>query len=95
MKIVWSPEAADDLEQIFDFIAEENPRHAVATYDRLMAQIERLAEQPHIGRPGRVAGTRELVVTGTPYIIPYRVFKAYLQIIRIYHAARQWPGSFG
>jgi toxin ParE1/3/4 len=52
-----------------------------------------LAENPHIGRPGRVPGTREFVIDKTPYIVPYRVKDNALQILRIYHGARRWPES--
>ena len=47
-----------------------------------------------MGRPGRVPGTRELVIPGTPYIVPYRVQGEAIQILRVYHSARRWPESF-
>jgi len=53
-----------------------------------------LLETPQIGRPGRVAGTRELVIFGTPYIVPYRIGSETLQILRVYHSSRFWPESF-
>jgi toxin ParE1/3/4 len=52
-----------------------------------------LADNPHMGRPGRVPGTRELVVTRTPYIVPYRVRGDTLEILRVYHGARRWPDT--
>ena len=54
-----------------------------------------LAEQPHQGRAGRVPGTRELVITDTPYIIPYRVVEDTVQILRVLHGKRKWPAGFG
>ena len=57
-----------------------------------MAQF--LAEHPRIGRPGRVADTRELVISGLPYILPYRVASDRVEIIRVLHSARSWPESF-
>jgi toxin ParE1/3/4 len=53
--------------------------------------VERLGAFPAIGRPGRVAGTRELVVSGTPYIVPYRVRGERVQIITVLHSAQRWP----
>ena len=57
----------------------------------LLAAVERLATLPHIGRPGRVPRTRELVVPGTPYIIPYRLRGQRLEIIAVFHARQRWP----
>ena len=55
------------------------------------ALVEQLVTHPALGRPGRVAGTRELVVIGTPYLIPYRIRDKSLEILRVFHAARKWP----
>lgn len=57
----------------------------------LLAAVERLAELPNLGRPGRLLGTRELVVPGTPYVIPYRVRSERLEIIAVFHQRQQWP----
>ncbi len=61
--------------------------------ERIEAEVERLARFPEIGRPGRVEGTRELVITGTPYIAAYSLAGARILILRILHGAQQWPGS--
>jgi toxin ParE1/3/4 len=58
----------------------------------IRASVERLATSPGLGRPGRVTGTRELVIVGTPYIVPYRVKADVIQIITVLHGARRWPG---
>jgi plasmid stabilization system protein ParE len=57
----------------------------------LLEAVERLAELPGLGRPGRVAGTRELVVPGTPYVIPYRVRGDHLDVIAVFHGRQRWP----
>ncbi len=95
MTIVWSPPAIDDLAALRAFVSEDNPKAAQAVALRILALIENvLARNPAAGRPGPVPGTRELAVTGTPYIVPYRVRGDTLEILRVYHGARRWPGAF-
>jgi toxin ParE1/3/4 len=61
--------------------------------ERIRAAVTRLAASPALGRPGRVADTRELVIPHTPYIVPYRVKGDVVQIITILHSAQRWPDS--
>jgi toxin ParE1/3/4 len=95
MKINWSPEATEDLESIRAYVAEDNPVAARGLVLRIIHDVElRLPDNPRIGRPGRVPGTRELVILKPPYIVPYRVQGATIQILRVYHGARRWPDDF-
>jgi toxin ParE1/3/4 len=95
MNIVWSPEALADLASVHAFITQENPAAAQRMVLRIVDAVETLlAEHPQIGRAGRVSGTRELVIAETPYIVPYRVVRGSLQVLRVYHAARRWPDRF-
>jgi toxin ParE1/3/4 len=95
MTPLWSPEAVDDLAAIRDFIAEDNPAAARETVLRILDLVETvLTANPEIGRAGRVPGTRELVATGTPFVVPYRIVGTTIQILRVYHAARRWPEKF-
>ena len=95
MNIVWSPEAIQDLISLRAYIAEESPASAQRIVLRILHNVERLLpDNPHMGRPGRVPGTRELVIPQTPYIVPYRVQRETIQILRVYHTARQWPDGF-
>ena len=92
MKIVWSPEAIEDLISLKAYLAEESPAAARRIVLRILHDVEHLLpDHPHMGRPGRVPGTRELVIAQTPYIVPYRVQHATIQILRVYHGARRWP----
>ena len=91
MNIVWSPRAIEHLTHLRGYIAQDNPKAANRIAAALMDAVERLAELPNLGRPGRVAGTRELVVTGTPYVIPYRVRGDRLEVIAIFHGRQKWP----
>ena len=84
MKIIWAQPARLDLLDIFDYIASASPKSAKTL----------LIDNPHMGRIGRVYGTRELVVTGTPFILPYRISGQHIQILAVFHGARQWPENF-
>lgn len=95
MTIVWSPAAIQDLAALRAYIANESPAGARRIVLYILRDIENLLpENPHMGRPGRVPGTRELVIPGTPYIVPYRVQGEAIQILRVYHSARRWPEGF-
>ena len=94
MKITWSPEACADLDRICDFLLAEQPSSALQTLDRIEERVEALRDHPGLGRPGRVAGTRDLIASGPPYVIPYRVKSGRIEIVRVLHAARLYPESF-
>lgn len=95
MNVVWSPEALEDLIAIRRYIERDDPAAAVGVVRRIVASIEEhLPDFPDSGRPGRVSGTRELLVPGLPYIVPYRIRAATIEVLRVYHAARRWPEGF-
>jgi plasmid stabilization system protein ParE len=91
MRIRWLRKALQNLTSEADYIARDDPAAAARTAVRIFEAVEQLVMFPALGRPGRVVGTRELVVTGTPYIIPYRVRGDQVEILRVFHAARRWP----
>ena len=91
MIVVWSPRAIGHLAGLRDYIARENPGAAARTATTLLAAVDRLAELPNLGRPGRVSGNRELVVAGTRYVIPYRVRGERLEIVAVFHGRQRWP----
>ena len=91
MTIVWSPRAIEHLAHLQAYVARDNPKAANRVGSTLLEVVERLAELPNLGRPGRVAGTRELVVPGTPYVIPYRVRADRLEVIAVFHGRQKWP----
>ena len=95
MNILWSPEAIEDLTSLRAYIAEDDPAAARGVVLHIMHNIEQLLpDNPQMGRPGRVPGTRELVIPKTPFIVPYRLQRNVIQILRVYHGARRWPESF-
>ncbi|WP_394754121.1 type II toxin-antitoxin system RelE/ParE family toxin [Crenothrix sp.] len=91
MKIVWTEPARQDLRNIFKYIAEENPKAARILLGKIKERAAVLQDNPLIGRAGHIDGTRELVVTGTQYILPYRVKDDRIQILAVFHGARKWP----
>jgi toxin ParE1/3/4 len=92
VNIVWSSEAIRDLISLRTYIAEESPAGARRVILQTVETL--LPHNPQVGRPGRVAGTRELVIPRTPYIVPYRLQNQTIQILRVYHGAQRWPESF-
>jgi addiction module RelE/StbE family toxin len=95
MRIVWSPEAREDLLSLFSYVAGDDLKAAKKLRKVILSKIELLAKAPHIGRSGRVPGTKELIIENTPYIIPYRYKDDRLEIVRVYHSSRKWPEKFG
>ena len=89
--IVFSPQAQQDLEDIVEYILEDNPEMARVVLERVRQRVGSLASMPHQGRPGRVSGTRELAIPKTPFVVPYQVVGATVEVLRVYHGARQWP----
>jgi len=91
LKILWLEEAVVDLEDAYEFILYDNPPAAAGEVARVLKAVEHLSDNPALGRPGRVPKTRELIVAGTPYLVIYRVKNDRLEILRVFHGARQWP----
>jgi toxin ParE1/3/4 len=91
VRILWTKGAELNLEHIEDYIAQDNPKAALATVHKIIKSIEALAEHPAMGRAGRIFGTRELIVSGTPYIIPYRVKAEHIEVLRVLHSSMRWP----
>jgi addiction module RelE/StbE family toxin len=94
VRVRWLRSALANLAQEAAYIAEENPAAAARVVGAIQKAVAHLADHPGLGRPGRVPGTRELVVLRTPYIVPYRVRNDTVEILRVFHAVRKWPASF-
>jgi addiction module RelE/StbE family toxin len=90
-RLEYAPRYFRRLEDIRERIAADNPIAASRMIERIRVAVTRLASSPALGRPGRVPDTRELVIPGTPYIVPYRVKGEVVQIITILHSAQRWP----
>ena len=90
-QLEWSVFAMSDRTAIFDYVEADNPRAAIRLDGRIRAQVGVLSRFPRSGRTGRVKGTRELAVLGTPYIAAYRIAGEKVRILRILHGAQRWP----
>jgi toxin ParE1/3/4 len=91
MNIRWSPEAANDLLVIVEFIHNNNPSAATRVALVVFERVESLSSFPELGRLGRVKGTRELVLAPLPFIVVYRAKPEFLEIIRVLHGSQRWP----
>ena len=91
MKLEWSVYAVADRDAVFEYIAADNPIAAIALDEKIAEAVHRLSQYPELGRLGRVAGTRELVIAGTSYIAAYCIAAGAVRILRIPHTSREWP----
>jgi toxin ParE1/3/4 len=93
VRVRWLTRALANLEAEAEYIARYNSKAAAAIVQAIHEAVNQLQPFPALGRPGRVIGTRELVISGTPYIVPYRVRNDEIQILRVFHGARKWPSK--
>jgi toxin ParE1/3/4 len=90
-RIRWTLDAASDLEQIFQYIRQDNPAAAREVTQTITDGVGKLKVFPNLGRNGPAEGTREMVFPSLPYIAVYRVKENAVEILRVYHAAQDWP----
>ena len=94
MQVRWLRTVLRNLEDEAAYIAADDRAAARLVVGRVLQAFEQLTEQPSLGRPGRVPGTRELVVAGTRYLVPYRVRRDTVEILRIFHTSRRLPARW-
>ena len=94
MHVKWLASAIESLDAQGEHIARDDPDAAVRIVNLIFDRVERLAAFPASGRPGRVPGTRELVVSATPFIVAYRVTGQSVEVLRVLHAAQKWAREF-
>ena len=90
-KIRWSPDAADDLVRIIEYIRKDNDAAAQRIARAALQRIASLKQFPQLGRAGRVNGTRELPLSPLPFVVVYRLKEEWIEIARVLHGARRWP----
>ncbi len=91
MKLKWTRRALPQIVEAQDHIAQENPLAARHVAERIAQAVRLLLEQPRLGRPGRVAGTREWIIGHTPYFLVYAITADEVRILRLLHGKQQWP----
>ena len=90
----WLKTASKNLDAAMGHIAQDDPEMAATMYRYIRARVDALLRQPAQGRPGRVCGTRELVMEKYPYIVPYRVKDNEIQILRVFDTSRKPPDKW-
>jgi len=91
VRILWTEGANSNLDQVEEYIAQDNPPAAVAAVNKIIEAAQMLSDYPTIGKRGRERGTRELVVAGLPFIIIYVAHQEELVIIRVLHTSMKYP----
>lgn len=91
MRVRWLRKALRNLDEEAGYIANDDSAAARIVVERVLSAVAMLAQQPDMGRPGRVPGTRELVVPRARYIVPYRVRGDAVEILRMFHTSRRLP----
>ena len=94
MRLTWSAAALDDLVELRAYISKDRPRAAAGVARRILDAVKHLERFPQMGRSGRIEGTRELVIGGTPYLVAYRIQDETIVLLRVLHGARKWPDRF-
>jgi toxin ParE1/3/4 len=93
--IVWTEQATQQLDQVRDYIALSNSEKVAAQVAvRIVISVQRLTTFPMSGRAGRVRGTRELVISNSPFIAAYGIENERIVILAIYYGAQKWPEAF-
>jgi toxin ParE1/3/4 len=91
MKESWSPQAIRQVQEIWDCIAADSATAADHCLEAIFAKLDLVLTHPYQGRHGRVAGTREAVLPGSPYLINYHVRHEILEIAAVQHGRQHWP----
>jgi toxin ParE1/3/4 len=92
--VKWLRTALHNLDEEISYISREDEESAFKIYQYILERVNSLQNTPNIGRPGRVFGTRELVLDHYPYIIPYRVSREFIEILRVFHTSRKQPKTW-
>jgi len=94
MNVIWSAASVRHLQEVVDYLQGESSAGAISTRRRILDTVRRIGQMHYSGRIGRVDGTREAVVPRSPYIVAYQISAQAVEILGIWHGARQWPEAF-
>jgi toxin ParE1/3/4 len=84
----WLNEATRELDSLYEFVAKSNPKAARRLLRAILAAVDQVSQFPTSGRPGEVSGTREVIVSGTPFRVVYRVQANRVVVLRVFHSSR-------
>lgn len=93
MDVKWLKRALKNLDAEATYIAKDSVTSAQQVVSKIYHSVELLKKFPSLGRPGRIHGTRELIIPDLPYIIPYRVQHECVEVLRVFHTSRKWKGK--
>lgn len=93
LRIRYTKLALADLAEAKAYIARDDPGAASRVIGRVRTTVTNLALHPELSRPGRIRGTRELSISRTPFIVPYRVPGHSIEVLAVIHGRRAWPTS--
>lgn len=94
MRVEWLPQALADFDEALSYLNERHPRAATKIARAIWHSVAYLADNPRLGRAGRVSATRELPIAGTHFIVVYRIAKTQVEVLAVLHDARDWPQDF-
>ena len=94
MEVRWARKAIENFENAVEYIAQDKPLAAKNVAQKIWDSSQFLADQPGLGRPGRVFGTRELIIPDLPFILPYIEKSGVIYILRVIHTSMKWPNKF-
>ena len=94
MTLHWTPVAITHLRAAYEYVGQDSVTAGEWLLEHIFTAVEQLAQYPQIGRTGRVKGTRELVIAGTPFVVAYRMRQGRIDVLAVLHGARKWPEEF-
>ena len=94
MKLCWLSPALLVLDRVYEYISQDNPKAARDVFKRIRRSTKNLKRFPELGRYGNVPGTRELLVTGLPYLLVYRINNDTIEILRVLHTSQDLANPF-
>ncbi len=94
MRVEWLQSGLTDVDDALSYLNERNPRAATRIARAIWHSSANLADNPQLGRTGRVPATRELPIAGTHFIVVYRITKTQVEVLAVLHDARDWPQDF-
>jgi len=94
VKLRWTDGAVEDLRSAYEYLEAENPQAAIATTDRIVSAVEDWSNFHKWAVPAALKVLAKLVVTGTPFIVAYRLKRDSVHVLAVLHGARKWPKKF-